>query len=198
MLYAVAAELMFEHNGERNYAATESVGRGTCAIGSLFFFLVGTGSITLSIREREASFMDSLYNWNDATKIGVALTGFGSFFTCLGVMFFLDSALLTMGNLLFVAGIAMVMGPARCKAFFLEKKRLRASACFFTGIVLVMIGWCFIGLVIQGFGGLNLFGNFFPMIARVLESLPVVGSVMQLTPVQMVLERLDLGRRRSV
>jgi hypothetical protein len=142
--------------------------------------------------------MDSLYNWNDGTKIGVALTGLGLFFTVLGVVFFLDSALLTMGNLLFVAGVALVMGPARCKSFFLDRRRLRASACFFAGIFLVMVGWCFIGLMIQGFGGLNLFGNFFPMVVRVLESMPVVGSVMQLSAVQLLLEKLDLGRRRSV
>lgn len=142
--------------------------------------------------------MDSLYNWNDGTKIGVALTGLGIFFSGLGIVFFLDSALLTMGNLLFVAGVALVMGPARCKSFFFDSRRLRASICFFTGILLVMIGWCFIGLLIQGFGGLNLFGNFFPMVVRVIESMPVIGNVMQLRPVQLLLEKLDLGRRRSV
>ncbi|CUF39495.1 membrane-associated protein, putative [Bodo saltans] len=142
--------------------------------------------------------MDSLYNWNDGTKIGVALTGLGIFFSGLGIVFFLDSALLTMGNLLFVAGVALVMGPARCKSFFLDRRRMRASICFFLGIFLVMLGWCFIGLIIQGFGGLNLFGNFFPMVVRVLESMPVIGNVMQLSAVQLLLEKLDLGRRRSV
>lgn len=142
--------------------------------------------------------MDSLYSWNDGTKIGVALTGLGIFFSGMGIVFFLDSALLTMGNLLFVAGVGMVMGPSRCRAFFLDRRRMRASGCFFAGIFLVMIGWCFFGLIIQGFGGLNLFGNFFPMVVRVLESMPVIGNVMQASVVQLLLEKMDLGRRRSV
>ena len=142
--------------------------------------------------------MDALYNWNDATKIGVALCGLGGFFTFIGVMMFLDAAMLTMGNLLFVAGVALVMGPIRCKAYFLERRRLRATACFFSGITMVMLGWCFIGLLVQGFGWLNLFGNFFPMVSRLLEALPVVGPVMRLPFMQMLLERLDVGARRNV
>ncbi len=142
--------------------------------------------------------MNALYNWNDATKIGVALCGLGGLFTFLGVVLFLDSALLTMGNLLFVAGVALVMGPARCKAYFLDKGRLRSTACFFTGILMVMLGWCFLGLLVQGFGWLNLFGNFFPMVSRMLEALPVVGPVMRTPLVQSLLEKLDVGARRSV
>ena len=137
--------------------------------------------------------MDTLYDWNDLTKIGVVLTSLGVVFTCLGVMLFLDSALLTLGNLLFIVGVSLVMGPQRAKAFFFAKNRLRASACFFIGVLLVLVGWCFIGLLIQGFGTLNLFGNFFPMVIRLLVWLPVIGSVLKLGMVQRVLHRLNLG-----
>lgn len=142
--------------------------------------------------------MDSLYNWNDATKIGVALTGLGMFFSFLGVLMLLDRALLTLGNMLFVAGVALVMGPARSKSFFLEKRKLRSSACFFVGILLVMWGWCLIGLMIQGFGALNLFGNFFPMVVRVMESMPVVGPLLEHPLAQSLLEKMGLVNRRSV
>lgn len=128
--------------------------------------------------------MDSLYNPKDATKIGVLLTGFGGFFFFLGIMMFLDSSMLTLGNILFVAGVALTMGPHRCKAFFLEKKRMRSSICFFVGILLVMVGWCFFGLIIQMFGALNLFGNFFPLAVRLLESLPLIGPIMCTQPIQ--------------
>ena len=137
--------------------------------------------------------MDSLYNWQDGTKLGVALTGFGCFFTFLGVMMFLDSAMLTLGNLLFVSGVFLVMGKDRCISFFFERSRWRASGCFFVGILLVMFGWCFIGLLIQGFGGLNLFGNFFPMVLRVLEMAPFVGSIFRHPSVQNILAKLGLG-----
>lgn len=137
--------------------------------------------------------MNSLYDWNDTTKIGVALTSFGCFFSFIGVLMFLDSAMLTLGNILFVAGVALVMGPARCKAFFLEPARRRASVCFFVGILLVMRGWCLIGLCVQGFGGLNLFGNFFPMIIRVLEAVPLLGTLLRHPAVQRVLELMNCG-----
>lgn len=139
--------------------------------------------------------MDSLYNWSDATKIGVALTGLGVFFTLMGVVMLLDSILLTMGNVFFVAGVAMVMGPTRCRTFFVARRR--ASICFFVGMLCVLFRWCFIGLCIEGFGALNLFGNFFPMIARVLESMPVIGPVMLSSPMQRIFALLRLHDGRT-
>ncbi|EAN94395.1 Got1-like protein [Trypanosoma cruzi] len=139
--------------------------------------------------------MDSLYKWNDSTKIGVALTGLGALFTFLGVIMLLDSALLTMGNILFVAGVALVMGPKRFQSFFFSRRR--ASGCFFLGMLLIISGFCFIGLLLQGFGALNLFGNFFPMIARVLESVPLLGPIMLSKPVQRLLTLLGLQDHRS-
>ncbi|KAG5481123.1 hypothetical protein LSCM1_06804 [Leishmania martiniquensis] len=140
--------------------------------------------------------MDSLYNWSDTTKMGVAFTGLGVFFSFMGVVMLLDSILLTMGNILFVAGVAMVMGPQRCKAFFIARRR--ASACFFLGIVLVFLRWCFIGLCIQGFGALNLFGNFFPVLARVLESTPVLGPILLSAPVQKALSLMHVNDGRNL
>lgn len=137
--------------------------------------------------------MDSLHSWSDTTKIGVMLTGLGVLFSLLGVVFLLDSVLLTMGNVLFVAGVALVMGPRRFNSFFLSRRR--ASVCFFVGMLLVLLGWCLVGLFVEGFGALNLFGNFFPMAARVLEMAPIIGPIMLSAPVQMVLTRLGLAAR---
>lgn len=139
--------------------------------------------------------MDSLYNWSDMTKIGVGLTGLGIFFFGLGVMMLLDSVLLTMGNLLFITGIAVVMGPKRFTVFF--RSRMRASVFFFLGVFFVLIRWCFLGLCLQGFGALNLFGNFIPMVLRVVESMPILGTVMRSPPVQRVLHLLSLDNGRT-
>lgn len=142
---------------------------------------------------------NTLYDWSDMTKMGIFLTSAGVFFMFLGVLFFLDSSLLTLGNLLFVTGSVLVMGLERCKTFFFAIHRLRATACFGVGIALVMLGWCFVGLLVEGFGVLNLFGNFFPMALRVLEMAPVVGPLMRSAPVQRVLSLLHLtGPERSV
>uniref|UniRef100_G0U407 Got1 homologue, predicted n=1 Tax=Trypanosoma vivax (strain Y486) TaxID=1055687 RepID=G0U407_TRYVY len=136
-----------------------------------------------------------MYNWNDSTKIGVALTGLGSFFNFLGIIMFADSVLLTMGNVLFVAGVALVMGPSRFKTFFLSRRR--ASGCFFVGILLILWRHSILGLLIQGFGALNLFGNFFPMAARVLESVPLLGTIILWPPFQKLLEVFGLQTHRG-
>eukprot|EP00796_Vickermania_ingenoplastis_P001852 gene1852-1131_t len=137
--------------------------------------------------------MDSLYNWNDMTKIGVGLTGLGIFFFGLGIVMLLDSVLLTMGNLLFIAGIAVVMGPKRFTNFF--RLRMRASTFFFAGVFFVLMRWCWLGLMLQGFGALNLFGNFIPMVLRVLESMPLIGSFMSSPAMQSILRSLQLDTR---
>lgn len=135
--------------------------------------------------------MESFYNPSDMAKIGLMLTGFGCFFFLIGFLMGLDSAMLTIGNLLFVAGVALTMGPQRCRNFFLDRRRKRSSILFFIGIVLVMLRWCFIGLLVQGFGGLNLFGNFFPMLVRVAESMPVIGPLLQHPMAQQVIRYLE-------
>ncbi|EPY27316.1 golgi family transporter [Strigomonas culicis] len=139
--------------------------------------------------------MDSLYNWNDFTKIGVALTGLGVLFSFLGIVMLLDRALLTIGNVLFVVGVALVVGPKRFKTFFVTRRR--ASICFFLGILLVLFGWCIFGLVIEGFGILNLFGDFFPVVARVLESTPLIGPIILSRPVQQMLRVVHLQNPSS-
>jgi hypothetical protein len=140
-----------------------------------------------------------LYDMSDAAKIGVALTSFGLFFMFLGVIFLLDSALLTLGNLLFVAGVVLVMGPQRCRTFFLDPARRRASVCFVVGVFLVMMRWCFFGLIIQGFGALNLFGNFVPVVVMMLEATPVLRPIFAHPQVQKLLETAGLRQKsRSV
>lgn len=139
--------------------------------------------------------MDSLYNWSDLTKIGVGLTTLGIIFFGLGVMMMLDSVLLTMGNMLFISGVAAVMGPRRCSTFF--RMRTRASLFFFFGALLVFCRYCFLGLCIQGFGGLNLFGNFIPVAIRVLEALPLIGPLILSAPVQRTLRLLQLDGNRG-
>ena len=140
-----------------------------------------------------------LYDWSDMTKIGVFLTATGVFFMTLGVLFLLDSSLLTLGNLLFIAGVVLVMGLERCKVFFFAQHRLKATIPFVLGILLVMWGWCFIGLIIQGFGGLNLFGNFFPMVVRMMEMAPFVGPFMRSEIIQKGLGYVGLAApERSV
>merc|ERR1719471_368700 len=115
--------------------------------------------------------------FDDNRKIGMILTGLGVLFLFLGVMMFFDRALLVMGNLLFIVGTVLLIGLQRSGKFFFRKHKLRGTGCFIFGIFLVITGWTFFGMLIEAFGILNLFGNFFPYAWLILQRLPYVGQV---------------------
>ena len=71
-------------------------------------------------------------------EIGVGLVSGGVFFLALGVIMFFDATLLAMGNVLFVSGIALLIGPQKTLLFFARKQKIRGTVCFFTGMGLVM------------------------------------------------------------
>lgn len=58
--------------------------------------------------------------------------------------------------------------------------RLRGTVCFFLGIVLVIFRYGLLGLLVEGFGFLNLFGNFLPTVLSVARQLPVIGGVLEM------------------
>ncbi|RXW23337.1 hypothetical protein EST38_g2517 [Candolleomyces aberdarensis] len=114
------------------------------------------------------------------TEIGVALTTFGGLFMFLGVMFLFDGALLALGNILFVSGLALIIGPQKTVSFFARKQKIRGSICFFGGILLIFLKWPFFGMLIETFGFLNLFGDFFPVVISFLRQLPFIGTLLSL------------------
>jgi len=133
----------------------------------------------------------------DGQKIGVALTSFGALFMFLGVMLFFDGALLALGNLLFLAGLTLIIGPHKTFYFFARRQKLRGTACFFGGILLVFFKWPFVGVVVETFGFLNLFGDFFPVVLTFLRQLPGIGHFLSLPYIRDVVDRLA-GSRTSI
>ncbi|KAL1682685.1 Got1/Sft2-like family-domain-containing protein [Schizophyllum commune] len=122
----------------------------------------------------------------DQQKIGVALTTFGAGFMALGVLLFFDGALLALGNILFLSGITLIIGPQRTMYFFARKEKIRGTICFFGGILLVFLKWPFIGMLVEMFGFLNLFGDFFPTIIMFLRQVPFVGTLLSLPYIRVV------------
>ena len=126
--------------------------------------------------------------FDDQKKIGMMLCGMGALFFFFGVMLFGDTGLLAVGDVLFLVGCCLITGLGGIKKIFLAKGRLVGTVFFFLGIFLVVfIGWVKVGLFVQSFGFINLFGNFGPMvggvIATTLRNLPFVGG-----PVSTVLD----------
>ncbi|EIW62906.1 Got1-domain-containing protein [Trametes versicolor FP-101664 SS1] len=134
----------------------------------------------------------------DAQKIGVALTSFGGLFMLLGVILFFDGALLALGNILFLSGLTLIIGPSKTFYFFARKQKLRGTVCFIGGILLVFFKWPFIGVIVETFGFLNLFGDFFPVILTFLRQLPGIGHVLALPYVRDVADRMAGSRTSAV
>jgi uncharacterized membrane protein HdeD (DUF308 family) len=127
---------------------------------------------------------------DDNRKIGTLLLGIGSAFLALGVLMLFDAALLALGDVLFLCGVALTIGLSRTVRFFTRKERWRGIVCFLGGILLVLLRYPVIGMIIQSFGFLNLFGSFFPVAVAFLRQTPVVGNVLNLPVVSDIVDRI--------
>ncbi|KAF9578980.1 Golgi Transport [Lunasporangiospora selenospora] len=134
---------------------------------------------------------------SDTQKIGVGLTAFGLFFMLMGVILFFDGGLLAIGNILFLAGLTLVIGAQKTVYFFARRQKIRGTMCFFGGILLVFIKWPILGVIVELFGFINLFGDFFPVIISFLRRLPIIGNILSAPGVSKVVDRLS-GQRLPV
>lgn len=92
----------------------------------------------------------------------------------------------------------MIIGVQKTGKFFFQKRKVKGTACFLGGVVLVFAGWAFFGLLIEAFGFLNLFGDFFPVVLAFLRNMPVIGTFLQLPFVRAVTDRLVTKSRLPV
>jgi hypothetical protein len=105
-------------------------------------------------------------------------------FSFLGIMLFFDRGLLSMGNILFLTGVTLTIGPRRTYKFF--RRNAKGTAAFMGGVALVFLGWPFVGLCVEGYGCLVLFSSFFPTVLIFLKRLPVIGTFLSLPGVKSV------------
>ena len=115
---------------------------------------------------------------NGDRQIGLALLSSGLVVTMLGVSLFFNKTLMRLGNLLFIAGVPMTVGPSRTISYFVKPEKFRAKACLCVGIFLVLVGSPVSGIALEIFGLLNLFGNMFPVIMVLAKQLPFIGPIL--------------------
>ena len=60
-------------------------------------------------------------------------------------------------QILFIAGLALVIGLERTFRFFFQKHKLKGSSCFLGGVLVVLFGWPLIGMIIEIYGFVLLF-----------------------------------------
>ena len=101
---------------------------------------------------------------SDQQKLGVGLGGFGVFFLLLGILMLFDKGLLAIGNLFCIAGFVLCVGFERTGRFFGQVERLKGTACFLGGIFILLLGWPVVGIVLEVYGFVALFGGFMPMV----------------------------------
>ncbi|RYO88703.1 hypothetical protein DL766_004417 [Monosporascus sp. MC13-8B] len=129
---------------------------------------------------------------SDAQKIGVAFCSGGGFFLIGGVMLFFDRAMLAMGNILFLIGLTIIIGPQKTLLFFARRQKAKGTAAFFAGLLLILLRWPLIGFCVELYGIFVLFGDFLGTVAGFARGLPVVGPY-----VGALVDRAGLGRRNA-
>ncbi len=110
-------------------------------------------------------------------QIGIVLLASGLVFTMMGITLFFQKALMRLGNLLFIAGVPITIGPGRTAGYFFQPQKARATGCLAVGIFLVFIGMPVVGMILELFGLLNLFGNMFPVFWAVIKQFPIVNTL---------------------
>merc|ERR1712060_7643 len=124
---------------------------------------------------------------NDTRKIGIFLALLGSLFLFLGVVLFFRPGLLTIGNILFLTGLTLTIGPWNTLKFFKRWKCIHGTICFALGILLVLWGWPVIGMLI------DLFGNFFHVFLIALQRLPYIGGFFRMPCLQRIASKFKKG-----
>ncbi|KAF1999618.1 Got1-domain-containing protein [Amniculicola lignicola CBS 123094] len=129
---------------------------------------------------------------SDTQKIGVAFCSGGGFFLLGGMMMFFDRAMLAMGNILFLIGLTLIIGFQKTALFFARRQKWKGTLAFVIGISLILLRWPFFGFLIELYGILVLFGDFFATIAGFVGNVPVVGPY-----IAKALETISGGRRNA-
>ena len=62
------------------------------------------------------------------------------------------------------AGFVLCIGFERTGRFFGQAERVKGSCCFFGGIAVLLLGWPVVGMILEVYGFVALFGGFLPMV----------------------------------
>ena len=138
-----------------------------------------------------------MFEITDTQKIGVGLAAFGISFVFLGVLLLFDKGLLAIGNILFISGLACVIGPRRTINFFFQRYKIKASISFLGGVIIVLMGWPIVGMILETYGFVLLFSGFLPVAINFLRRVPVLGTVLNMPGLSRVLDLIAGDSNRT-
>ena len=110
-------------------------------------------------------------------KVGASLLVGGGALTLIGMTLFFERNLLRLGNICVILGIPLLIGPSIVYNFFMQPQRAQATIITALGIFLVFIGKPRLGILMEIFGLLNLFGNMLPLLVALAKKLPIIGDI---------------------
>lgn len=74
-----------------------------------------------------------------------------------------------MGNILFLIGITLLLGPSRTFVFFARRNKWKGTLAFWAGVLLILMRWPLIGFAVEMFGIFVLFGVSFLLLFLVMR-----------------------------
>ena len=78
-------------------------------------------------------------------------------------------------QILFLVGLTLIIGMSKTIAFFARRQKLKGTAAFAVGILLILMRWPLVGFVVELYGIVVLFGDFLATIAGFVRGVPYVG-----------------------
>mmetsp|Transcript_7441 Transcript_7441/g.20099 ORF Transcript_7441/g.20099 Transcript_7441/m.20099 type:complete len:139 (-) Transcript_7441:114-530(-) len=136
---------------------------------------------------------------DDNKKIGIGLCGIGLACMILGVCLFFDRTLLAIGNVAFLLGPSLLLGPSKAFRFFFRREKLKGSSAYFSGIALIIFGWPFVGFCLEMFGMWKLFAAFLPKVLASLKlTVPGAAAVLNMWPLSSICGYIYEQRRLPV
>uniref|UniRef100_A0A7S3XAI1 Vesicle transport protein GOT1B n=1 Tax=Strombidinopsis acuminata TaxID=141414 RepID=A0A7S3XAI1_9SPIT len=135
---------------------------------------------------------------DDNKKIGIGLCGIGLSCLLLGVFLFFDRTLLAIGNVAFLLGPSLLLGPSKAFRFFFRREKWKGSAAYFLGIALIIFGWPFVGFCVEMYGMWKLFAAFLPKVLQSLKLVPGASTVLNMWPLSVICSYIYDQRRLPV
>ena len=127
-------------------------------------------------RSAVTSLPSSVRNYTNR-KVGFSMLAAGGVCMMAGIATFFNAFLLRIAHICICTGASLVVGVGRMTGYFMNPKKMRATFTFGAGLFLVLVGHPILGMTLEIFGFLNLFGNMFPLLKVMLRTVPGVGNL---------------------
>ncbi|XP_065865026.1 vesicle transport protein GOT1 isoform X1 [Euphorbia lathyris] len=119
------------------------------------------------------------YELSETKKVGLGLIGFGIFFTFLAIILFFDRGLLALGNIFWLTGVGILLGWHSTWKLFTSRENYKGTVSFLLGLFFLFVRWPIVGIVLELYGCIALFGGFWPTVKVFLCQIPVIGWIIQ-------------------